>query len=161
MPQPGDLILYDEFIHASVHEGLRLSRAGARISFSHNSVSDLERQLSQRTRQDALIKLGVRNVFVAIESLYSMDGDLAPIAEIAEVVERLLPSGNGHIVVDEAHSTGVYGFQGRGKVCELGLEKHIFARLHTFGKGLACNGGTYLDLLTCNAHIGNAMLTNA
>ena len=141
VPQPGDLILHDEYIHASVHEGMRLSRAGACVSFAHNSTQDLKKKLKEHLKQDSLIKSGDRNVFVAIESLYSMDGDLAPIAEIVELVESLLPEGNGHIVVDEAHSNGIYGFQGRGIVCNLGLENKIFARLHTFGKGLACNGG--------------------
>jgi 8-amino-7-oxononanoate synthase len=157
VPQPGDLILYDEYIHASVHDGMRLSRAGASVPFTHNSVSDLKTKLSEHIKEDSLIKLGLRNIFVAIESLYSMDGDLAPITEIVELVENLLPLGNGHIVVDEAHSNGIYGFQGRGIVCSLGLESRIFARLHTFGKGLACNGGQYgvplfVPLLTSDSH---------
>ena len=155
VPQPGDLILHDEYIHASVHEGMRLSRAGACVSFAHNSIQDLKTKLKEHIKQDSLIKTGVRNVFVAIESLYSMDGDLAPIAEIVGLVESLLPEGNGHIVVDEAHSNGIYGFQGRGIVCNLGLENRIFARLHTFGKGLACNGGKSDGLL-----IWNEMLTD-
>jgi 8-amino-7-oxononanoate synthase len=155
VPQPGDLILHDEYIHASVHEGMRLSRAGACVSFAHNSIQDLKTKLKEHIKQDSLIKTGDRNVFVAIESLYSMDGDLAPIVEIVELVESLLPEGNGHIVVDEAHSNGIYGFQGRGIVCNLGLENRIFARLHTFGKGLACNGGKSDGLL-----IWNEMLTD-
>lgn len=142
VPQPGDLILYDEYIHASVHEGMRLSRAGACISFAHNSLDDLQRKL-EAVRNDGLVCAGTRNVFIAIESLYSMDGDLSPIKDVVELVERLLPKENGHIVVDEAHSTGIYGCEGRGIVCRLGLEDRIFARLHTFGKALACNGGIY------------------
>jgi 8-amino-7-oxononanoate synthase len=141
VPQPKDVIIYDDQIHASVHEGMRLSRAGARFSFVHNSVEDLKRKLVEYIKRDPLVKEGRRNVFVALEALYSMDGDLAPIKDIVELVETLLPAGNGHIVVDEAHSNGVYGFQGRGIVCSLGLESRIFARLHTFGKGLGCNGG--------------------
>jgi len=133
VPQKGDLVLYDEFIHASVREGMRLSRAGSCIPFSHNSVQDLERELRDRK--------GEGNVFVAVESLYSMDGDLCPLRSIVECVERCVPKGRGHVVVDEAHSNGVYGERGRGVVCSLGLEGRIFARLHTFGKGLACNGG--------------------
>jgi len=69
-----------------------------------------------------------------------MEGDLAPLTEIVEVAEELFPRQNGHVIVDEAHATGVYGVQGRGIVNELGLEDRIFARLHTFGKALACNG---------------------
>ncbi|RDW71538.1 hypothetical protein BP6252_08101 [Coleophoma cylindrospora] len=144
VPLPGDVVFHDEFIHASVHEGMRLSRAGCCISFKHNSVEDLQHQLLILLKKDALIEKGERNVFIAIESLYSMDGDLAPIRDIVEVVGRLLPHGNGHIVVDEAHSTGVYGPQGRGIVCSLGLEDKIFARLHTFGKALASQGAIIL-----------------
>jgi 7-keto-8-aminopelargonate synthetase-like enzyme len=58
-------------------------------------------------------------------------------------VERMLPSGNGHVTVDEAHSNGIYGSRGRGVVCSLGLENRIFARLHTFGKAIGCNGGEF------------------
>lgn len=144
IPQTGDLIFHDEHIHASVHEGMRLSRAGARVSFAHNSVESLRGKLLEHIQQDAQIQAGFRNVFVAIESLYSMDGDLAPIRQIVDLVEELLPAGNGHIVVDEAHSNGIYGFHGRGIVSSLGLEDRIFARLHTFGKGLACNGAILL-----------------
>lgn len=143
VPQSGDVILFDAFIHASVHEGMRLSRAGRKIKFEHNSVEDLERILSGLL-SDEKVRKGERNVFVAVESLYSMDGDLGPLKDIVELVERLLPSGNGHIIVDEAHSNGIYGFQGRGIVCSLGLEDKIFARLHTFGKAIGCNGAAIL-----------------
>lgn len=72
-----------------------------------------------------------------------MDGDLAPLQEIVDVIEEVLGQDRGYVVVDEAHSTGVLGAQGRGLVCELGLEQRIFARLHTFGKALAGNGGMF------------------
>jgi 8-amino-7-oxononanoate synthase len=141
VPQPGDVIVYDAAIHASVHEGMRLSRAGARLPFRHNDVDNLQHVLEGVLSGDSLVKSGRRSVFVAVESLYSMDGDVAPLTRIVEAVERLLPRGNGKIVVDEAHSTGLYGEHGRGVVCSLGLERRVFARLHTFGKALACNGG--------------------
>jgi 8-amino-7-oxononanoate synthase len=140
VPQAGDVVLYDEFIHASVHEGMRLSRAGQTLPFKHNCVLSLQRRLAELQNTDAEVGAPRRNVFVAVESLYSMDGDLAPLAEIVQVVEEVLPRGNGHVVVDEAHSTGIYGSKGRGVVCSLGLEKRVFARLHTFGKALGCNG---------------------
>jgi 8-amino-7-oxononanoate synthase len=145
VPQRGDVVIYDEFIHASVHEGMRLSRAGACVSFAHNRVEDLGRKIEGIFRDDANFGRGENNVFIAVESLYSMDGDLCPIAEIVELIERLFPKRNGHIIIDEAHSNGVYGSQGRGIVSSLGLEDRIFARLHTFGKGLACNGGMRLS----------------
>jgi 8-amino-7-oxononanoate synthase len=141
LPQPGDAIVYDEFIHASVHDGMRLSRAGAKMAFAHNSSDAFEATLEQLINSDVHIKTGRRNVFIAVEAVYSMDGDLAPLGEIVRIINKALPLGNGHLVVDEAHSNGVLGTQGRGLVCELGLEDEVAVRLHTFGKALACNGG--------------------
>lgn len=144
VPQPGDAVVFDEHIHASVHDGVRASRVAARVPFAHNSIPALRVAL-ERVRQDrpALVS-GGSSVFVAVETLYSMDGTLAPLLEIVETVEELFPHGNGYVVVDEAHSTGVYGPQGRGLVAALGLEDRIFARLHTFGKALAATGGQSL-----------------
>lgn len=141
IPQAGDVIVYDEYIHASVHEGMRLSRAGSCVPFAHNSLGEFERVLRDKVEGDQLVRDGKRNVFVAVESVYSMDGDVAPIRRIVEVVEKMLPRGNGHVVVDEAHSTGITGPGGRGVVCGLGLEERVFARLHTFGKAMASSGG--------------------
>lgn len=149
VPQSGDVVVFDAFIHASVHEGMRLSRAWRKFKFEHNSVEDLERILGELLR-DEKIRMGKKNVFVAVESLYSMDGDLCPLNEIVELIEKMLPSGNGHIIVDEAHSNGIYGSQGRGIVCSLGLEDKIFARLHTFGKAIGCNGGKILNTMPKN-----------
>lgn len=141
VPQTGDLVFYDALIHASVHEGLKLSRAGKVCSFSHNSVDDLRIKISEVCEKDNGVRDGTKNVFVAVEALYSMDGDLAHLSLIVDLLENLLPKGNGCLVVDEAHSNGLYGEKGRGLVCKLGLEEKVFARLHTFGKALACNGG--------------------
>lgn len=139
LPQPGDCILYDELIHASVHDGMRASRATSFIAFRHNCLVDFTNKLklcaSNRESQ---------NVFVAVESVYSMDGDLAPLAEMVAIKNQIFPARNCHIIVDEAHATGVYGLRGRGRVSELGLEKDILVRLHTFGKALACNGAIVL-----------------
>lgn len=148
IPQPGDVVIHDELIHASTHDGMRMSRAGKRIPFKHNSVEDLERILQGEKDMDSLISEGKRSVFVAVESLYSMDGDFAPIKEVLDVMERVLPLGNGYMIVDEAHSTGIFGPKGAGVVQELGVESRVFLRLHTFGKALAGNGGmcSYLSL---------------
>ncbi|KAI9460310.1 pyridoxal phosphate-dependent transferase [Boletus coccyginus] len=146
VPQPGDVVLYDAHIHASVHDGMRLSRLApdSLLPFSHNSVADLRFTLSKLLTDRENIKNGRASVFVAVESLYSMDGTIAPLTLIAECVEELLPLGNGYIIVDEAHSTGIYGPKGRGLVAEMGLEKRVFARLHTFGKALASSGAVLL-----------------
>lgn len=150
VPQPGDVIVFDELVHASVHDGMRLSRAAQTVPFVHNSVADLRRVL----QEVAQIPSGC-NVFVAVESIYSMDGDVAPLRQIVDAVAEILGEESGYIVVDEAHSTGVLGFEGRGLVCELGLEKRIFARLHTFGKALAGNGAILLGSHTLRHYLVN------
>ena len=71
-----------------------------------------------------------------------MDGTIAPLSQIVEMMETMFPKGNGYVVVDEAHATGIYGPQGKGLVAMLGLERRVLARLHTFGKALAGSGGT-------------------
>jgi 8-amino-7-oxononanoate synthase len=145
VPQPGDVIVYDELVHASVHDGMRLSRAEKTVGFEHNSVDGLRRVLLGLLEECVGLREGTRSVFVAVESIYSMDGDVAPLKDIVDVVEEVLGSQGGYIVVDEAHSTGVLGPDGRGLVCELGLEDRIFARLHTFGKAIAANGGKCIE----------------
>ncbi|SHJ58102.1 8-amino-7-oxononanoate synthase [Hymenobacter daecheongensis DSM 21074] len=125
VPRRGDTILYDEASHASVKEGIRASFATA-WSFRHNDLTDLERRLSRATGA----------VFVAVESLYSMDGDMAPLVELAGLCRR-----HGlYLVVDEAHANGIYGPNGEGVVVALGLEDDIFARILTFGKALGSQG---------------------
>lgn len=143
IPQPEDVVLYDAHIHASVHDGMRLSRltSDSLLPFPHNSVFDLRLALSKLLEDREDLKKGKSSVFVAVESLYSMDGTIAPLTQIVECVEEMLPLGNGYIIVDEAHATGIYGPKGRGLVVDLGLEKRVFVRLHTFGKALASSGG--------------------
>ncbi|KAF9995573.1 hypothetical protein BGZ79_010744 [Entomortierella chlamydospora] len=144
VPQPDDVILYDEYIHASVHDGMKVTRAGVKKAFLHNDLVHLAELLQTVRREDRenAIRSGPhekkreRNIFVAVESVYSMDGDTAPLREIVDLLE---PHG-AHLIVDEAHATGVFGLQGRGLVNELGLESRVFARLHTFSKALASNG---------------------
>ncbi|OAX84167.1 hypothetical protein ACJ72_01471 [Emergomyces africanus] len=144
IPQPGDIIIYDELIHASVHDGMRLSRASRKIPFKHNSVDAFFRIAQSLVQEDHLIASGERNVLVAVESLYSMEGDIAPITKLLDVISTVFPRGNGYMIVDEAHSTGAFGPRGAGIVQELGVEDRIFIRLHTFGKALASHGAIVL-----------------
>ncbi|KAJ5737092.1 uncharacterized protein N7483_002217 [Penicillium malachiteum] len=144
IPQPGDLILYDELIHASVHEGMRLSRAGKRVMFDHSCPTSLRDALGEQINNDPKIQSGARNVFIVIESIYSMDGDIAPIKDFIKVVDELLPLENGHFIVDEAHATGVFGPRGAGVVQDLGVQDRMFIRLATFGKALASHGAMVL-----------------
>ncbi len=125
----GDTIIYDELIHASVHDGMRLSKAECK-SFAHNNTEQLEQ----------ILKESSGHIFVAVESVYSMDGDFAPLKEIAALCKK----HNANLIVDEAHATGIFGEKGKGRVCELGLEKEIFARLITYGKAMGCHGAAVL-----------------
>lgn len=129
VPQKGDTIIYDALAHASIRDGIRLSRAQA-FSFQHNDTMDLEKKLSHATG----------NIFVAVESVYSMDGDFAPLAAMAAICER----AGAHLIVDEAHATGVVGARGEGLVQHLGLQEQCFARVHTFGKAVGCHGAIVL-----------------
>ncbi|WP_420579647.1 aminotransferase class I/II-fold pyridoxal phosphate-dependent enzyme [Reichenbachiella sp.] len=125
VPQRGDTILYDSLSHVCLKEGAFLSKAN-RFPFRHNDCEDLEIKLKQATG----------NIYIIIESVYSMDGDLAPFGDIISLSETY----GAKIIVDEAHSTGLYGTAGSGKLCALGLEEHIFARVHTFGKAMGVHG---------------------
>ena len=118
-----------------------LSRAGRREAFAHSSPNSLKKVLQTVINQDRQVEHGTRNVFIVIESIYSMDGDVAPIKEFIKVVDELLPCGNGYFMVDEAHATGVLGPRGAGVVQELGVQNRMFIRVHTFGKALASHGG--------------------
>jgi len=125
----GDLVLYDESHHASIYDGLKLSKAGRR-SFPHNDVGALEALLEKR-RPDA------RDAFVCVESVYSMDGDLSPLPAILKACR----AHNAHLVVDDAHGTGVLGDTGRGAAEHYGLEGQIDLTMGTFSKALAGVGG--------------------
>ncbi|MFY0255368.1 aminotransferase class I/II-fold pyridoxal phosphate-dependent enzyme [Chitinophaga sp. 30R24] len=125
----GDTIIYDQLIHASIRDGVRLSAAQS-FSFLHSDIGDLEKKLRNASG----------NIFVAVESIYSMDGDLAPLAAIAALCQQY----GAHLIVDEAHATGVIGNAGEGLVQLLLLEEQCFARVHTFGKAVGCHGAVVL-----------------
>ncbi|USW59522.1 Putative aminotransferase, class I/classII, pyridoxal phosphate-dependent transferase, major [Septoria linicola] len=148
LPQSGDYIVYDEYIHASVHDGMRLSRAKETRFFAHNDVRALRAVLEQIIEEDVRAKEGRANVFIAVEAVYSMDGDVGDLAGIVKMKNELFfgegRGGNAYLIVDEAHSNGWVGPTGRGLVSDLGLEGECLVRLHTFGKALACNGAILL-----------------
>ncbi|EJU05024.1 PLP-dependent transferase [Dacryopinax primogenitus] len=146
LPQLGDAIIYDELIHASVHDGMRASRIPKelRIAFEHNNVESVKDILAALLAANPPYLTGERSVFVAVESLYSMDGDFSPLADIVRTVKEFFPAGNGHVIVDEAHTNGLIGPKGRGVVSHLGLEKDVLVRLNTFGKGFGTSGAVVL-----------------
>ncbi len=124
-----DTILYDELSHASIIDGVRLSTAHA-FKFRHNDLEHLE----------ALMKKASGTIYVGVESVYSMSGDFSPLSQILGLCEKY----HALLIVDEAHATGVFGEKGKGRVVELGLEKKVFARVHTFGKALGVHGAIIL-----------------
>ena len=134
-------IVYDELIHASVHDGMRLSRAELK-SFKHNDVESLLLVLSELDGP----------AVVAVESVYSMDGDLAPLQKLVAVCKEF----DTAIIVDEAHAIGLFG-EGRGRVSELGLEDDVYARLVTFSKALGCHGAAVL----CNDNLRQFLVNHA
>jgi 8-amino-7-oxononanoate synthase len=149
VPQSGDALLHDEAIHASVHDGARASRIAARmrLPFAHNDVGALRTALCALRDGYPALREGRSSVFVAVESVYSMDGTVAPLRAIIDTMKDVFPAGNAYLVIDEAHATGLYGPGGRGMVAQLGLEDCVLARLHTFGKALAASGGACLYIL--------------
>lgn len=143
VPQKGDVILYDHLIHASMRDGIRLSFAHG-FSFSHNDVNDLESKLQKHAG-------GPGNIFIVTESVFSMDGDIAPLAEISLVSEKY----EAHLIVDEAHTTGVVGKNGEGVVQQLNLQKNCFARVHTFGKACGVHGAIVLGSVDLRNYLIN------
>lgn len=125
IPQKGDTILYDELAHACIRDGARLSLA-SRFPFLHNDLKDLEERL----------KKAQGNIFIAVESIYSMDGDVCPLKELVALAEKY----NATIILDEAHSTGILGKNGSGYATSLGLENKIPIRIYTFGKAMGVHG---------------------
>lgn len=143
VPQKGDCILYDELIHASIRDGIQLSNATA-YKFKHNDCEDLER-LIEKSKQNSNV------IFVVTESVFSMDGDTPPLAEIASLCEKYI----AYLIVDEAHALGVFGEKGEGLVQLLILQNKAFARIITFGKGLGCHGAVILGSSELKTYLVN------
>jgi 8-amino-7-oxononanoate synthase len=133
LPQRGDLVLHDELIHASVHEGMRRGRAET-ASVPHNDMSAFEARLRQWRAGG-----GRGRPWLAVESVYSMDGDSPDLAALMAVADR----HDATLVIDEAHATGVAGPQGRGLAAALEGRDNVIT-LHTCGKALGTVGGFVL-----------------
>lgn len=133
LPARGDLIVYDELIHASVHDGMRLSKANS-VAARHNDAQSFDDAITA-WRNDG----GVGQPWLVVESLYSMDGDRAPIDELAAIAQR----HDGMMIIDEAHATGVFGPEGRGLAAHLEGGDNVIT-LHTCGKALGIMGALVL-----------------
>jgi len=126
-PEAGDVIYSDERNHASLIDGIRLSRARCEI-FPHNDVAALARMMQADSSKG--------QKFVVIESLFSMDGDITPLAEYA----ALCRSQNAALIIDEAHAVGIYGERGTGLIEEYHIEDAVFLSINTAGKALGVSG---------------------
>lgn len=130
----GDIVILDKKIHASLIDGARLSGAAIRV-FSHNDLDKLESILrwANQKRTPALSP----RVLIVTESVFSMDGDRAPLEQIVQLKERY----GAWLMVDEAHATGLFGSAGSGLIAEGGLSNQIEIQLGTLGKAIGAAGG--------------------
>jgi 8-amino-7-oxononanoate synthase len=137
----GDIILYDQLVHASIRDGIRMSNA-AGYSFIHNDYEALEILLKKHQGE---------NVFVAIESVYSMDGDNPKV----ESLKKLKTQYNFNLIVDEAHSFGLMGEKGAGWTNHYELNQDVFAKVITFGKAMGCDGAAILGSANLRKYLIN------
>ncbi len=144
LPQAGDLVLYDALIHASIHAGLQAGKAKTQ-NVPHNDLAAFEMAIRHFRATE---KSG--NIWLAVESLYSMDGDFAPLAELSNLADRY----DCFLYIDEAHATGVFGADGRGLAADFAGRDNVLI-LHTCGKALGASGA-----LLCAAKVLIDVLIN-
>lgn len=140
IPQKGDTIIYDELIHTSLKDGARLSFAN-RLSFKHNDPEDLSKKLQKASGK----------IFLVLESVYSMDGDLCALEELLRVAEPFEPI----VIVDEAHGLGVIGENGEGLILSKKLEDKIDIRVYTFGKAMGVHGAVVVGSEVLKSYLIN------
>lgn len=145
--RPGDVVYSDSLNHASLIDGMRLSGA-RKVIYPHGDLGRLEEALALEPA-GGLVKL------IVTESVFSMEGDRAPVAALAEMARRY----GAELVLDEAHATGVFGPGGRGLAAEMGLEGRILAAVHTCGKALASAGAFVCSNLLLKQYLVNRART--
>lgn len=146
LPRRSDLVVYDALVHASAHEGILAGKAQTAAA-THNDVGSFAQAIEQWRSQG-----GTGHPWIAVESLYSMDGDRAPLTELAALAEK----HDGFLVIDEAHATGVFGPEGRGFAADLKNRENVIV-LHTCGKALGVSGA----LLGANAVLCDYLVNRA
>lgn len=146
LPQRDDIVFYDELVHASVHEGMRQGRV-ERSSIPHNDIEALEMRLRQWRKAG-----GCGRPWIAVESVYSMDGDSPYLGDLIAIADR----HDATLVIDEAHATGVLGPDGRGLAAPFEGRDNVIT-LHTCGKALGTSGGFVLGpKLVCDFLVNRA-----
>ena len=132
IPLKGDVVLYDQYIHASIRDGLQLTNAQS-FKFKHNSLEDLREKLERFSGK-------YTTIYIATEAVFSMDGDIPNLKEMVALSKQY----QAYLIVDEAHSVGVFGERGEGLCQQLGIADEVFLRLITFGKGIGAHGAIAL-----------------
>ena len=132
IPLKGDVVLYDQYIHASIRDGLQLTNAQS-FKFKHNSLEDLREKLERFSGK-------YTTIYIATEAVFSMDGDIPNLKEMVALAKQY----QAYLIVDEAHSVGVFGERGEGLCQQLGIADEVFLRLITFGKGIGAHGAIAL-----------------
>lgn len=145
VPQRGDLVLFDELVHASIRDGIRMGLAQGR-KFKHNDLTDLEIQWTRGTSSGKFSE-----VYVVSESVFSMDGDTPDLNGLAAFCRER----GCRLVVDEAHAVGVFNARGTGLMQEMGLESAAFARILTFGKAMGGHGAAIAGSLELKNYLTN------
>ena len=131
-----DILILDKLAHASMVDAAKLSGAKLRV-FAHNDLNDLEDKLKWAAAESCRSSPVTRHLLIVTESIFSMDGDAAPLREMVALKEKY----GAWLMVDEAHATGVVGGQGRGLADELGVSSRIEIQMGTLGKALGASGG--------------------
>ena len=130
LPQRGDIIFYDELVHASIRDGLTMSQAKS-YKFKHNDLDELTEKIKKlNTEQN-------QSVYVVTESVFSMDGDSPDLLRLTEICKKF----KALLIIDEAHALGVFSY---GLMQELNIENDCFARIITFGKAIGVHGAAIL-----------------
>jgi 8-amino-7-oxononanoate synthase len=143
VPQRGDVVLYDELVHASIRDGIRLGW-GRGYKFRHNDLKDLGELLLRYSGNDGV-------VYVVTESVFSMDGDSPDLKTMTD----LCAENNALLVVDEAHSLGIVGHGAKGMLQELNLHHNVFARILTFGKAMGAQGAAVAGSARLKDYLSN------
>lgn len=147
VPQRNDVILYDELSHASIRDGITMSNAKS-YKFNHNDFEDLERLITKIQSSKSQIPT---TIYIVTETVFSMDGDCPNLEELVLLSDKY----NCYLVVDEAHTLGVFGEKGEGFSQYLNVHDRIFARIMTFGKGLGCHGAAVLGSIELKEYLVN------
>lgn len=133
VPRKGDVVVFDELVHASIRDGISMSHARS-LKYKHNDLEDLKAKIRR-------LKLSAESeIYIVTESIFSMDGDIPDLEALSEYARE----HGFFLVVDEAHAVGVLGRNGEGLVLDLGIQEEVFARIITFGKAFGTHGAAVL-----------------